>query len=408
MRVFAIMLGSLILLACASRHGAEETTNQTSRSPAQQAVQLYPVEVGDKHGFINSSGKLVIDLPPEVYTVREFSDGLAVIAVRVPGTRGRWGFIDETGKVIIPTRFNEAKPFSEGLAAVVVSDEEYAGGKVGYVDRTGTMVIKPQFDLGGSVSDYSFSQGLAAVTVIDKWGYIDRAGKVLIAPQFAVAFPFSEDRAVVGVYREGDYSGEEIWGYIDKAGRWVVRPRFSHAGAFSEGLAPVAVGEKVGYINKQGQMAIPARFDLGYGCLEPLASLSAWNFSGGLAAARVGEKWGFINQSGEFVIKPAYDCAQQFSEGLAVVGVRTNGVWRFGYVDKTGSIVIKPQLTHARGFSGGVALIGMGMSDDELLMNVMRAREAGKPDAEIEAEFRKNKMGFGYIDKSGKLIWPRQ
>src|SRR5262245_48550434 len=39
-----------------------------------------------------------------------------------------------------------------------------------------------------------------------------------------------------------------------------------------------------------------------------------------LYPARVGDKWGYINRAGQFVIAPAYDDAEDFSEGLAVVG----------------------------------------------------------------------------------------
>src|SRR5882724_3631450 len=43
-------------------------------------------------------------------------------------------------------------------------------GKAGYIDKTGKLVIQPQYE-GSSAS--SFSEGLAAVEVGDKWGFID-------------------------------------------------------------------------------------------------------------------------------------------------------------------------------------------------------------------------------------------
>ena len=53
---------------------------------------------------------------------------------------GGVGFIDKTGMVVIPPKFDEVNPFSEGLAAVQIE------GKWGFIDKTGNMVIRPQFD----------------------------------------------------------------------------------------------------------------------------------------------------------------------------------------------------------------------------------------------------------------------
>ena len=52
----------------------------------------------------------------------------------------KWGFIDQTGKVVIPVQFEFALDFSEGLASVTF------GGKAGFIDKTGKMVIPAQFE----------------------------------------------------------------------------------------------------------------------------------------------------------------------------------------------------------------------------------------------------------------------
>jgi len=59
-------------------------------------------------------------------------------------------------KVVIPYQFDDAGPFSEGLAAVG------ANGKWGYVDARET-VIEPKFSRAKG-----FSEGLAAVMVDEK------------------------------------------------------------------------------------------------------------------------------------------------------------------------------------------------------------------------------------------------
>ena len=85
-------------LACKVR---SDNVQENDFSRNQKPTHLYLVTINGKHGFIDQAGNLKITLSDDVYTVRQFSEGLAVIAKRVPNTYGRWGFIDEAGKVVI-------------------------------------------------------------------------------------------------------------------------------------------------------------------------------------------------------------------------------------------------------------------------------------------------------------------
>lgn len=54
--------------------------------------------------------------------------------------QARWGFIDETGKLVIPMRFLEVGPFHFGLARA-----RHTNGKWGYINPQGTWAIKPDY-----------------------------------------------------------------------------------------------------------------------------------------------------------------------------------------------------------------------------------------------------------------------
>jgi len=384
---------------------------KTEPPPKPQHARLYPITVDGKHGFIDENGNVKFMLPEEVYTIFAFSEGLAVAGKRVPNTNGRWGFIDETGKYVIEAKFVMVKPFSEGLAAVVFKESENAWRTVGYIDRSGRIVIPPQFS-GEGVSERGFSEGLAAVKVYkdkkDQWGYIDKSGKIVIELQFAAAGPFSEGRAMVGI-AEPSWSIDYKWGFIDTEGRWIAKPQYKSAGEFSEGLAPVLLNKKVGFIDLQGQMAITPQFDPdGTGGCVLDGRVGASRFSEGLAAVQLkrdvwGKEWGFIDRLGNWVIQPAFACAAPFSEGLALIGVREDqGAWRYGYIDKTGAIVIKPQFSEASSFVGKLALVTIGMTEEQALVKAM---DAGKPEAEVEKELEKFKQKYAYIDRTGKVVW---
>lgn len=57
---------------------------------------------------------------------------------------GNWGYIDKTGKIIINLQFDGAWSFSEGLALVEI------GKRQGYIDKTGKFIINPQFSGPGN------------------------------------------------------------------------------------------------------------------------------------------------------------------------------------------------------------------------------------------------------------------
>ena len=94
---------------------------------------------------------------------------------------GKWGYIDKEGKLVIPSQFDRADLFLEGLALINVGFKPgYLQGRIGgdngkwgYIEPTGKIVIKPQFD-----NARSFSEGLALVWIGRKAGFIDKAGKL--------------------------------------------------------------------------------------------------------------------------------------------------------------------------------------------------------------------------------------
>jgi hypothetical protein len=77
-----------------------------------------------------------------------FKEGLALVR----DDNFKFGFIDKTGKLVIPCKWNTAFDFSEGLAKV----EDH--GKFGFIDKTGRLVLPCKWELAGS-----FHEGLVDV-----------------------------------------------------------------------------------------------------------------------------------------------------------------------------------------------------------------------------------------------------
>ncbi len=309
-----------------------------------------------KYGYIDKSGKFII--PPQFDTSGFYNDGIAAVEVD-----GKYGFIDKQGDFVIPLQFHSAYDFSEGLAAVSID-----GNKYGYINKAGTVVIPPTF----KDADY-FSDGLALVRTKATDGaihehYIDTSGeKALTFTDDHMLYGFSE-----GLARHGVWNEETDWedmGYIDRMGTIVIPPDFESISDFSEGYAYVKTKEgKRCFIDKTGQMV-----------LESALIFYPPYFSEGLIGVNIDYQYGFADKSGSVVIEPRFDNVGDFSEGLAPAAVDAkygyfdkSGEWvsdptfrrgglfvdaKYGYIDKSGEWVIEPRFKEAWCFSEGLALV---------------------------------------------------
>ncbi len=173
---------------------------------------LAVVELKHKFGYIDPTGRFVI--PLKFAHAGPFSGGLALVyttwGMNIFGRTEGWdlfrraGYIDHTGKFVIGPRYVEnAARFSEGVAAFQPGLASPGNAKWGYLDKSGNWAIKPQFEIAGD-----FSEGLAAVAVSEKgspqkWGYIGHSGKFVIPAQFRIAHPFRDGVAAVLLWSEG-------------------------------------------------------------------------------------------------------------------------------------------------------------------------------------------------------------
>ena len=98
---------------------------------------LAAVKIGDRYGFIDTTGTVVFTLEPEYYPMH-FSDGLALVVQTVDST-DRWGYINKKGEWVIPPQFSDANHFHGGLAYVILSDDP-KDRRSGYINHRGQVV----------------------------------------------------------------------------------------------------------------------------------------------------------------------------------------------------------------------------------------------------------------------------
>lgn len=228
---------------------------------------------GGPYGFRDIQGNFVIPpiFPGEWdHVLEHFSEGRAVA-----GTRDRVGYIDRSGKFVIPASFVHAEAFSEGFAKVVVDgpcfyrtqDDPCSSGfsvpnspggrrdrppvcQIQFVNREGSFLP------GTFPAARDFAEGLAAAVMGERWGYIDTSGSWRIAAEFSAARSFSDGRAAVST------SGDR-YGYIDKTGATVIPHLYRRADQFSDGRAVVHLeyDAPAFYIDAHGKPAFEGKFE---------------------------------------------------------------------------------------------------------------------------------------------------
>ena len=96
----------------------------------------------------------------------------------------KWGYINKKGKLVINAQFDSAEKFDEKTGLAVVSNDGYYG----YINKKGEYVIEPKYEGAEPFSD----NGLAPVCVDGRWGYINKKGEIAIIPRFYSVGPFSK------------------------------------------------------------------------------------------------------------------------------------------------------------------------------------------------------------------------
>lgn len=219
--------------------------------------------------------------------------------------KGKYGFKDETGKVIVEAKFKSVKEFSEGLAAVQIKD------KWGFIDKTGLEVIAAEY-----YEVQSFSDGLSVAKkgVLEKSGYIDTKGVEALPFTFGSVGSFHNGFAKVAALVDSKLK----YGFIDKSGNRVVNPVYDYVADVNE-LWEVKLDGKNGYLDSTLKIVVPIAYDVTRGFKEDLAAV---NIGGKFNQNYIieGGKWGFVDENGKIIAPLIYDDVESFnSNGMAKV-----------------------------------------------------------------------------------------
>ena len=250
----------------------------------------------DDAGLFSISAQKVI-VEPQYFEIEFFSEGLAIVKKRKADYGFAWGAVDVNGNIIIPVEYDYLGSLSEGL--INFQQDK----KMGFIDKANKVIIPAMY------YDFSaFSDGLAAVQVSEngKYGYIDKDNKLVIAAEYEDADPFYGGFAVVA--KKKGYSMSKIsqkavtvpgqWVVINKLGKQIQERSFDKVSSLNAGgLFIIESGGKKGTMNTAGMPILPMEYadvlidKAGYTVFKTIDT----------------KKYGMMSNTGTVIVTPNYD-----------------------------------------------------------------------------------------------------
>ncbi len=260
--------------------------------------------------------------------VKVFAGGKCAVTDTDPGETVKWGFVDNTGGMIIGTAYLDTTGFTNsGYAAVQQyrdPDDPEAGIEYVLIDETGEVKFADPKKGERDITDMGFySSGKIAARINGKYCYMNEKFEALYG-NFDYAATYSGDISVakngdkwIIINENGDQIGSETFEDI-KLDKTLV--------AFRNDVAFAQINGKYYLIDKMGKVVCDTAFE----DADAFASE-------GYAAVQYEGAWGFVDTKGNFVIKPQYLKARSFTDDLAAVSDGTEWV----FINTNNDIVIR-------------------------------------------------------------------
>jgi len=195
---------------------------------SQELIKVYTHD--KKEGFI----KKFSDDEPLIF---DYADDFCVDGFVHVQRNGKFGIMDETGRLITDCKYDKIDEFSDGMAKVKIGEQIF------FVSNEGKeLVLKNKYD---KISN--FRNGFAAVSRNGKWGYINKLGDEKVKAEYENITPYGFSDGLVAV------SKYNKWGFVNSDGFLVIPIQYDEVEEFINGTAYVKKDGKNFYIDKEGK-----------------------------------------------------------------------------------------------------------------------------------------------------------
>lgn len=174
-----------------------------------------------------------------LYDFHNFSEGMCRIE-----SKGKWGFIDETGKIIVDPKYDFVFDYVNGYSKVRAKNQKF-----GSIDKNGKVIVPPIYDDVSNVKN-----DMIVVCNKGKYAVLNTSGKTIL-PMIYTAPPDYDPATGLFIVRK-----DSKYGFVNKYNKIVVPIKYDSVKQFTSQMARVKVGSLYGYINLSGKVAIPIKY----------------------------------------------------------------------------------------------------------------------------------------------------
>lgn len=199
----------------------------------------------------------------------------AQILIPLTDTTGMVGFIDTTGKYIIPPIYDAVTPFNENVAVVFLNDTSY------FINKKNQKIFPKGFQ-----DAYPFFNGYAPVYDGNHWYFVNRLG-VKQSEKFEWLSELSHDNNYL-------FKLNAKYGLCDYKGQIILNAQFEKLGDFENHIAYYVENNLYGLVMDNGKI-YPAKYQW----------ISVFNKD--IAIVKQNNLYGLINSKDEIILPIDYD-----------------------------------------------------------------------------------------------------
>ena len=357
---------------------------------------LFGFETNDRFGYMDKTGKVII--PAEYsYKLNDNSIPLFYKGVIAVKKDSKMGIIDKTGKIIIPFEYDNTYTHYQVNDAFPVLKKENGKNLYGVINSQNKVTIPIIYD------EMLMDSNLVKVKKDGKWGLMDLKGKQILPNEYDAITTYSREKLVQAT------KGDQLK-FMDQSGKLLFEKAKNIYTIYgcTDGMIRCKVNDKYGYMDFKGNEIIITRYDDANDFVNGLAKAGKKTVASGNTIL-----YGFIDKKGNEIIPLTYPSANLGLFQYGLIKAKDPETNRFGYFDKTGKWVLQPiylEATNADGMSG----VWVKMTDGKQHYISKAGKDFGIIDSKGEKYYFFGDSGYTtyedadkpyvLMDKTGKVI----
>ncbi len=247
---------------------------------------------------------------------------------------GKYGLMDEKGRVILSPTYSFIFPYQNGVAKAQI------GSNFKLIDKEGKSILIPEYEYIGD-----FENGMALIVKADSVGVTNLKGEIVIEPQYE---RLSIENGIIRARKDGK------WGIINMQNKIILPFDYQYISTFSEDLAISRKDNLWGFLsNEKGVVKITLepsiKADFIHEVRNGMAKVSSERYieeDGYGNKTAFYKKNGVVKTNGTWVLEPKYSFIKETifepstTQNQELVLIEQNN--KVGYADKSGKIIVEP------------------------------------------------------------------